>query len=70
MALDAWRYSRTPITPIDLPFKYVFASSSCCMNRAYFSHLLLERQAPGHVTTLMQDTLSDIISLQFNKHSD
>jgi hypothetical protein len=31
---------------------------------------VLERQAPGHVTTLMQDTLSDIISLQFNKHSD
>jgi hypothetical protein len=28
---------------------------------------LLERQAPGHVTTLMQDTLSDIISLQFKK---
>jgi hypothetical protein len=24
---------------------------------------VLERQAPGHVTTLMQDTLSDIISL-------
>jgi hypothetical protein len=32
--------------------------------------LVLERQAPGHVTALMQDTLSDIISLQFNKHSD
>jgi hypothetical protein len=25
--------------------------------------MMLERQAPGHVTTLMQDTLSDIISL-------
>jgi hypothetical protein len=31
--------------------------------------ILLERQAPGHVTTLMQDTLSDIISLQFKKLS-
>jgi hypothetical protein len=30
---------------------------------------VLERQAPGHVTTLMQDTLSDIISLQFKKCS-
>jgi hypothetical protein len=33
------------------------------------SRQLLERQAPGHVTTLMQDTLSDIISLQFKKYS-
>jgi hypothetical protein len=31
---------------------------------------LLERQAPGHVTALMQDILSDIISLQFNKYLD
>jgi hypothetical protein len=30
---------------------------------------MLERQAPGHMTTLMQDTLSDIISPQFKKRS-
>jgi hypothetical protein len=37
------------------------------MSRAWEG--VLERQAPGHVTTLMQDTLSNIISLQFKKCS-
>src|SRR2546423_1002367 len=36
----------------------------------YETLFLLERQSPGRVITLMQDTLSDIIFLQVNTHSD